>query len=178
MRIISGKLKGRRIQPPKNLPVRPTTDRAKEALFNILMHQYDFESATVLDLFAGTGSISYEFASRGVKLLVAVDQNNQCTNFITKTVADLDLPITVVRSPVMRFLERISANYSFVFADPPYAFSMEEYRELVETIFSKNALQIGGLLVVEHAEQMDLSALTHFREARNHGGCIFSFFEA
>ncbi len=177
MRIISGKLKGRRIQPPKNLPVRPTTDRAKEALFNILMHQYDFESATVLDLFAGTGSISYEFASRGVKLLVAVDQNNQCTNFITKTVADLDLPITVVRSPVMRFLERISANYSFVFADPPYAFSMEEYRELVGTIFSKNALQKDGLLVVEHAEQIDLSELEHFKEARNYGGCIFSFFE-
>ena len=177
MRIISGKLKGRRIQPPKNLPVRPTTDRAKESLFNILMHQYDFESATVLDLFAGTGSISYEFASRGVKLLVAVDKNNQCTNFITKTVADLNLPITVVRSPVMRFLERTSANYSFVFADPPYAFSIEEYRELVETIFNKNALQKDGLLVVEHAEQIDLSELKHFTEARNYGGCIFSFFE-
>lgn len=177
MRIISGTLKGRRLQPPKNLPVRPTTDRAKESLFNILMHQYDFDEATVLDLFAGTGSIGYEFASRGVKQVVAVDNNVQCVNFITKTAENLALPITVVRAPVLRFMERISTSYNFIFADPPYAFSIEEYRELIEFIFSKNALQIGGLLVVEHAEQMDLSALTHFREARNYGGCIFSFFE-
>lgn len=177
MRIISGTLKGRRLQPPKNLPVRPTTDRAKEALFNILMHQYDFDEATVLDLFAGTGSISYEFASRGVKQLVAVDKNTQCVNFITKTSEDLTLPITVVCAPVLRFLERISTSYSFIFADPPYAFTVEEYRVLVATIFSKNALQKDGLLILEHAEQIDLSGLAHFTEARNYGGCIFSFFE-
>lgn len=176
MRIISGTLKGRRLQP-KNLPVRPTTDRAKEALFNILMHQYDFDQATVLDLFAGTGSISYEFVSRGVKQLVAVDKNTHCVNFITKTSEDLALPITVVRAPVLRFLERISTSYSFIFADPPYVFTVEEYRVLVATIFSKNALQKDGLLILEHAEQIDLSGLAHFTEARNYGGCIFSFFE-
>lgn len=177
MRIISGTLKGRRLQPPKNLPVRPTTDRAKEALFNILMHQYDFDEATVLDLFAGTGSISYEFASRGVKQLVAVDKNTQCANFITKTSEDLALPVTVVRAPVLRFLERIATSYSFIFADPPYAYTVEEYRFLVATIFSKNALHKDGILVIEHAEQIDLSTLAHFTKARNYGGCIFSFFE-
>ena len=177
MRIISGTLKGRRLQPPKNLPVRPTTDRAKEALFNILMHQYDFDEATVLDLFAGTGSISYEFASRGIKQLVAVDKNTQCVNFITKTSEDLALPITVIRAPVLRFLEHISTSYSFIFADPPYAFTAEEYRVLVATIFSKKVLQKDGVLILEHAEQVDLSGLAHFTEARNYGGCIFSFFE-
>ncbi len=177
MRIISGTLKGRRIHPPKNLPVRPTTDRAKEALFNILTHQYAFEEATVLDLFAGTGSISYEFASRGVKQIVAVDKNVQCINFIIKTTEQLTLPITAVRAPVMRYLERLTTSYNFIFADPPYIFSKEEYHALVENIFDSNILYNSGLLILEHAEQIDLSNVTHFTEARNYGGCIFSFFE-
>lgn len=177
MRIISGTLKGRRIHPPKNLTVRPTTDRAKEALFNILTHQYTFEEATVLDLFAGTGSISYEFASRGVKQIVSVDKNKQCVDFIIKTSQNLALPITVVHAPVMRFLEQLTSSYSFIFADPPYAISKDEYRTLLDTIFNKNILQSGGLLILEHAEQMDLSNLNCFTEARNYGGCVFSFFE-
>lgn len=106
MRIISGTQKGRRIHPPKNLPVRPTTDRAKESLFNILMHQYAFEGIAVLDLFAGTGSISYEFASRGAQQIVAVDKNTQCVHFIVKTADDLALPIRAVRAPVLSFLEK------------------------------------------------------------------------
>lgn len=177
MRIISGTLKGRRIHPPKNLPVRPTTDRAKEALFNILMHQYAFEETTVLDLFAGTGSISYEFASRGAQQIVAVDKNAACTKFISQTADELALPITVVRAPVLSFLERINTSYSFIFADPPYAFSKEEYRGLVDAVFSKNAVQNDGLLIVEHAEQIELSDLNRFTEARSYGGCVFSFFE-
>lgn len=177
MRIISGTLKGRRIQPPKNLPVRPTTDRAKEALFNILMHQYDFESSSVLDLFAGTGSISYEFASRGVQNCTAVDQNARCIAFIDQTTQTLDLPITTVRMGVMPFLERHSTAYTFVFADPPYAFSTDEYHEMITTVFANNLIQEGGLLIVEHAEQIDLSDMEHFANARSYGGCVFSFFE-
>lgn len=177
MRIISGTQKGRRIHPPKNLPVRPTTDRAKESLFNILMHQYAFEGIAVLDLFAGTGSISYEFASRGAQQIVAVDKNTQCVHFIVKTADDLALPIRAVRAPVLSFLEKITTTYGFIFADPPYAFTKDEYRVLVETIFSKNALQNNGLLIVEHAEQMDLSSLSYFTESRSYGGCVFSFFE-
>ncbi len=177
MRIISGTQKGRRIHPPKNLPVRPTTDRAKEALFNILMHQYAFEVTAVLDLFAGTGSISYEFASRGAKEIVAVDKNIACTKFISQTAKELALPILVVRATVLSFLEQITTSYSFIFADPPYAFSKEEYRVLANAIFTKNALQKDGLLIIEHSEQIELSDLNRFTEARSYGGCVFSFFE-
>jgi 16S rRNA (guanine966-N2)-methyltransferase len=177
MRIISGTLKGRRIQPPKNLPVRPTTDRAKEGLFNILAHQYDFEACTALDLFAGTGSISYEFASRGVSAITAVDKHLQCVQFITKTSKDLGLPISPVRASVERFFERFFSSYTFVFADPPYAYTLEDYEQLVESVFKCNAVQKGGLLIIEHAEHIDLSSLAHFESARNYGGCVFSFFE-
>ena len=103
MRIVAGTLKGRRINPPKKLPVRPTTDRAKEALFNILVHQYDFERCNVLDLFSGTGSISYEFGSRGVASIIAVDQHQGCIRFISQTATALSLPITAVKMPVLLF---------------------------------------------------------------------------
>jgi 16S rRNA (guanine966-N2)-methyltransferase len=176
MRIISGTHKGRRIQPPKNLPVRPTTDRAKESLFNILMHQYPLEEATVLDLFAGTGSISYEFASRGAQQVVSVDQNASCVKFITKTTEEFALPITVVRASVPHFLERISNTYNFIFADPPYAYSIEAYHTLLDRLFSKSVLEKDGLLIVEHAEQINLSEMAHYKESRSYGGCVFSFF--
>lgn len=176
MRIVSGTLKGRRISPPKKLPVRPTTDRAKEALFNILVHQYDFDKCNVLDLFSGTGSISYEFGSRGVESIVAVDQHQGCIRFISQTATELSLPITAVKMSVMLFLERSSNSYHFIFADPPYAFELAAYKSLINTIFEKNTLSHDGLLIVEHAEQIDLSETTHFSHARSYGGCVFSFF--
>ena len=107
MRIISGVHKGRRLIPPKKLPVRPTTDRSKEALFNILQHQYDWSSLKVLDLFAGTGSISYEFASRGVTHIFAVDQNSMCIRFIQETSENLALGINTVQSDVIKYLNNI-----------------------------------------------------------------------
>ena len=176
MRIVSGTLKGRRISPPKKLPVRPTTDRAKEALFNILVHQYDFENCTVLDLFSGTGSISYEFGSRGVASIIAVDQHQGCIRFISQTATALSLPITAVKMPVLLFLERNSNSYDFIFADPPYAFELETYKTMIDSIFEKKALSDDGLLIVEHAEQVDLSDIAHFSHARSYGGCVFSFF--
>lgn len=177
MRIISGVLKGRRITPPKKLPVRPTTDRAKESLFNILIHQYEFEGCAVLDLFSGTGSIAYEFASRGVSTIVAVDQNAACAHFVSQTSATLQLPITVVKMPVAKFLSQNTNAYDFVFADPPYAFSVEDYTEIVASVFSKNMLKQEGICIIEHAEQIDLSELPYFSTSRNYGGCVFSFFE-
>lgn len=177
MRIISGTNKGRRISPPKNLPVRPTTDRAKEALFNILSHQYDFEGCTVLDLFAGTGNISYEFASRGVTAITAVDQQAQCIQFIAKTSDSLSFPITPIRASVERFLERLHSSYTFIFADPPYAYTFDAYENLIDIIFQHKALAKNGLLIVEHAEQVDMSNLPYFTSARSYGGCVFSFFE-
>ena len=135
MRIVSGTLKGRRISPPKKLPVRPTTDRAKEALFNILVHQYNFENCTVLDLFSGTGSISYEFGSRGVASIIAVDQPQGCIRFLSQPATALSLPITAVKLPVLLFLERNSNSYAFVFADPPYAFDLATSKTLHNTLF-------------------------------------------
>ena len=176
MRIVSGTLKGRRINPPKKLPVRPTTDKAKEALFNILVHQYDFDNCKVLDLFSGTGSISYEFASRGVASITAVDQNVGCIRFISQTATDLSLSITTVKMPVLLFLERNSNSYDFIFADPPYAFEQADYTTMIYSIFEKNTLKGDGLLIVEHAKQIDLSKLIHFNRARSYGGCVFSFF--
>ena len=107
MRIISGTHKGRRISVPKNLPVRPTTDRSKEGLFNILQHRLEFESLTVLDLFSGTGNMSYEFASRGVSKITAVDQNRHCVNFIQKTAGNLELDINTIQSECITFLKTI-----------------------------------------------------------------------
>ena len=176
MRIVSGILKGRRISPPKKLPVRPTTDRAKEALFNILVHQYNFDGCNVLDLFSGTGSISYEFGSRGVANIIAIDQHQGCIRFISQTAIDLSLPITAVKIPVLLFLERNSNSYDFIFADPPYAFELATYKTMINTIFEKNTLSADGLLIVEHAEQVDLSDIAHFSHARSYGGCVFSFF--
>ncbi len=177
MRIISGSLKGRRISPPKNLPVRPTTDRAKESLFNILAHQYNFDDCAALDLYAGTGSISYEFASRGVAAVTAVDQSAACVRFINETSERLDLSITPVKSPVEKFLAYCGSTFHFIFADPPYAFTSEQYKNLITTIFDRALLNKDGVFVVEHAPQIDLATLPHFSASRNYGGCVFSFFE-
>jgi 16S rRNA (guanine966-N2)-methyltransferase len=176
MRIVAGTLKGRRINPPKKLPVRPTTDRAKEALFNILVHQYHFERCNVLDLYSGTGSISYEFGSRGVASIIAVDQHQGCIRFISQTATALSLPITAVKMPVFLFLERNSNSFDFIFADPPYALGLATYKTMINSIFEKKALSDEGLLIVEHHEQIDLSNNAHFSHARSYGGCVFSFF--
>ncbi|MDC3275147.1 RsmD family RNA methyltransferase, partial [Flavobacteriaceae bacterium] len=119
MRIISGTYKGRRLKAPKNLPVRPTTDMAKEALFNILMHRYDFRDLSVLDLFSGTGNIAYEFCSRGTLSVLAVDKEFRCTKFIESTAAEFNMPIDVLKSDVFSFLERNTQTFDIIFADPP-----------------------------------------------------------
>ena len=120
MRIISGSHKGRRVIAPKKLPVRPTTDRSKEGLFNILQHRLNFESLHVLDLFSGTGNISYEFASRGIANITAVDQNRHCVNFIKKTATDIGLTINSLQSDSITFLKKKVSHYDLIFGDPPY----------------------------------------------------------
>ena len=120
MRIISGKYKGRRLNAPKKLPIRPTTDMAKESLFNILNNLYYFDEISVLDLFAGSGNISYEFASRGVEAITAVDAHFNCVKFISNTAEQLDMPIHTVKSDVYAFLKSNASRYTVIFADPPY----------------------------------------------------------
>ena len=119
MRIISGKYKGKRIVAPKNLPVRPTTDMAKEALFNILNNTYYFDSISVLDLFSGIGSISLEFASRGTTDLTAVDMHTGCTRFLEKVSGELELPIRVLKADAFSFLSKTNRKFDVIFADPP-----------------------------------------------------------
>lgn len=176
MRIISGTHKGRRILPPKNLPVRPTTDFAKEALFNILRGQVYFDEITVLDLFSGTGSISFEFASRGVPSITSVDSHNGCVQFINKVAEDLEMPIEAHRADVYKFLETTSQTFNIIFADPPYEIDHSEFETLVNTVFEKALLKEGGMLIVEHSKRMDLSMLQNFSESRKYSDSLFSFF--
>lgn len=177
MRIISGQFKGRRITPPKKLPVRPTTDMAKEAIFNILNNKFYFDEICILDLFAGTGSISFEFASRGTVTITSVDEDFGCIKFINKTAEEFEMPINTIKSDVFKFLETTNLKSDVIFADPPYAYSLEEFSKIPELVFQNDLIEDQGILVVEHAKQMDLSQLPYFSYSKNYGSSVFSFFE-
>jgi 16S rRNA (guanine(966)-N(2))-methyltransferase RsmD len=135
VRIIGGKYKGKSIIAPKNLPVRPTTDFAKESLFNILRNQIDYDSTVLLELFAGTGNIGYEFASRGCESITSVDLNFNCVRFIKKINRELDLKNTVIRSDAFRYIKSCKNQYNFIFADPPY--NLENIGELPQLYFQQ-----------------------------------------
>lgn len=178
MRIISGKYKSKRIFAPKNLPVRPTTDMAKEALFNILNNQYYFDEISVLDLFAGIGSISFEFASRGTTNITCVDKNTGCIKFLERINDELELNLTILKSDVYRFLQRETVQkYDVIFADPPYDFDADKFQSIIDLVFGNNMLQKDGLLIIEHSSQTDLSNNINFKNSRKYGGNMFSFFE-
>ena len=176
IRIISGKYKGRRITAPKKLPVRPTTDMAKEALFNILNNQYYFDDISVLDLFSGTGNISYEFASRGTTAITAVDDNFGCIKFINETAEAFEMPINTIKSDVFKFLENSKQQHTIIFADPPYEFELDVFSKIPELVFENNLLEEDGLLIVEHSKHTDLSQLNHYNHSKSYGGNVFSFF--
>lgn len=175
MRIISGTHKGRQFHPPKNLPVRPTTDFAKESLFNILNNHFDFEEVKVADLFCGTGGITYEFLSRGSTDVIAVDDNFGCCSFVKKTIEAFSLPRTrVIRSDVFSFLKNNIETYDIIFADPPY--DLDKIDQIPALVFEKNLIRENGWLVVEHGERTNLSAHPRFREVRKYGNVFFSIF--
>jgi 16S rRNA (guanine(966)-N(2))-methyltransferase RsmD len=178
MRIISGKHKGKRITAPKNLPVRPTTDMAKESLFNILNNLYYFDAISVIDLFSGTGNIAYEFASRGTQSIYAVDGNFGCVKFIHKTAKTLDLPIHPYKSDVFKFLEKTNLTADVIFADPPYNLEESDFMRIVHLVFENKLLNEAGVLVVEHSKHMDISEHPKFGYSKKYGGSVFSFFEA
>ncbi|WP_298778905.1 RsmD family RNA methyltransferase [uncultured Polaribacter sp.] len=177
MRIISGKLKGRRLKAPKNLPVRPTTDMAKEGLFNILNNLYYFDAISVIDLFSGTGNISYEFASRGTESVYAIDANYNCIKYIQNTAEELDLNINTFKSDVYKFLQKTSINADVIFADPPYDFTTEKFLEIADTIFDKKLLDEEGVLIIEHSKHTDLSVHKNHTYDKRYGGNVFSFFK-
>ena len=177
MRIISGKYKGKRLIAPKKLPVRPTTDMAKEGLFNILNNRFYLDELKVLDLFAGTGNISFEFASRGAKEIISVDGFPGCIQYISKTAKELDFPITPIKSDVYRYLERNREKFNIIFADPPYDFDERLFFQIADLVFGNGLLLGDGLLIIEHSSQTDLSRNPYFSEERKYGGSVFSFFE-
>jgi 16S rRNA (guanine966-N2)-methyltransferase len=177
VRIISGKYKGRRISPPKNLPVRPTTDMSKESLFNILNNHFNFSDLKVLDLFAGTGNISYEFGSRGTDDITAVDEDFGCIKFIKQTANEFDFGITAIKSNVFSFLEKNKASYDLIFADPPYHMEQRKFEKLVEMIFANDLLEHGGMLIIEHSKYTKLEKMPHYSFQKNYGGSTFTFFE-
>ncbi|WP_276363400.1 RsmD family RNA methyltransferase [Daejeonella sp. H1SJ63] len=175
MRIIGGRLKGLRLNPPAKLPVRPTTDLAKEALFNILYNQFDFESIRVLDLFSGTGNISLEFASRGVNEICSVDRDFGCTHYLKSLVKQYDLSaIKVIKSDVFKFLEMEIDKYDLIFADPPY--DMPQINQIASKVIDRNLLSPGGYLIIEHPSMKKLDNHPLFIEQRKYGSSSFSFY--
>ncbi|HTI58149.1 16S rRNA (guanine(966)-N(2))-methyltransferase RsmD [Mucilaginibacter sp.] len=176
MRIIGGKLRGLRLNPPKNLPVRPTTDLAKEALFNILQNQIEFEGITVLDLFCGTGNISLEFVSREAAQVISVDRSIHCVNYIKDTARQHHLEqIKTYKADVFKFLEMETEKYNLIFADPPY--DLNRIPEIPKVVFDKDLLLPGGMLIVEHQSLQNLSNHAAFVEQRKYGHSSFSFFK-
>jgi 16S rRNA (guanine(966)-N(2))-methyltransferase RsmD len=176
MRIISGIHGGRRINPPAKMPyTRPTTDIAKEGLFNVIQNNLDIESLTVLDLFGGTGCISYELASRGAEDITIVEKDSSMYDFIKKTALELKFSnFLVVKSDVFKFIDSSTKQYDFIFAGPPYALATID--QLPIKIFEKNLLKPGGWFVLEHTPRNDYKKFANYKTERNYGTTIFSIF--
>jgi len=176
MRIIAGDLGGRRINPPSKMPhTRPTTDIAKEGLFNILQNNIDFENLKTLDLFGGTGSISYELASRGARELTVIEKDFVMNDFIKKTANDLKLEnFTVLKFDVFKFLEQCNEQFDFIFAGPPYA--LTNIDDLPKLIAEKKLLAPNGWFVLEHTPRNNYERYALFTSQRNYGTTVFSFF--
>ena len=176
MRIIGGKLKGIRMNAPASLPVRPTTDMAKEALFNILYNTYDFESCNALDLFCGTGNISIELASRGIKHVRSVDKHSGCIYWVKSVIDKYELTeIETVKADVFKFLEQHNNTYQIIFADPPYDLPTIP---LIPQLVAKNKLLTeNGMLVVEHPSLLKMNTQPGYTETRRYGNSSFSFFK-
>lgn len=175
MRIVGGKYRNRRLKPPAGIEARPTTDFAKEGLFNVLHHRVPLEGIRVLDLFAGTGNIALEFLSRGAREVLSVDQDRKLIAFMQRTAAEWnEAGWRVVRSDVPAFLRSHRSSYDIVFADPP--FHMEGIEAIPTLVFEARLLDNDGLLIVEHSEHMDLSRLPGHTVTREYGTVHFSFF--
>jgi 16S rRNA (guanine(966)-N(2))-methyltransferase RsmD len=176
MRIISGRCGGRNITPPKNLRARPTTDFAKENLFNVLGNRLDFEELEVLDLFAGTGSISYEFASRGAKAVTSVEINAVHYNFIRQTAREFGFTaLHPVKANVFLYLKSCAKQYDVIFSDAPY--DLEGSEEIISLVLERDLLTDDGFLIFEHSKELNFSNHPKFWQQRSYGSVQFSFFK-
>lgn len=177
MRIFRGSLGGRRIDPPSSRwPVRPTTDFAREALFNILDNRIDYEEISFLDLFGGTGIHSIEFASRGCADITFVDKFKPAADFMKEVNARFDLHIKIVCQDVLKFVDGVSRKWDYVFADPPY--DMKGITDFPEKVLSAGILEHEGFFVFEHSKAYSFKEMQEFMEARIYGQSVFSFFHA
>jgi len=179
MRIISGKFRGKRINAPVGLPVRPTTDFAKEALFNVLNNLYYFDEISALDLFSGIGSISFEFVSRGSKKVIAVDNELKCVKFLEETARTMNMEdsFSVVKNDVLQFLKRNqSGKFDIVFADPPFDFEEESYLRIIDSVLGNDWLAEGGIFVLEHSARISFESHPFLSQHRKYGNVNFSFF--
>jgi len=150
---------------------------SKEALFNILNNHFNFAELKVLDLFAGTGNISFEFASRGSEPIISVDADFGCISFIKKTTDEFEFNITAIKSDVFKFLEKTKGDFDIIFADPPYGMEQKDFEKIVELVFTYELLVEDGMMIVEHSKHTKLEHLTQFSFQKNYGGSTFSFFE-
>lgn len=175
MRIISGEHKGKTIPVIGSFSGRPTTDYAREALFNILVNKIDFSEIAVLDLFAGTGSVSYEFASRGCPSVTAVEVDSRSVAFITKTAASFGFgKFLCLRADVRNFLKQDGAMFDVIFADPPY--ELPWLSQLPDMVLESGRLVSGGLFILEHPGEIRFGNLPGYVETRNYSKVHFSFF--
>ena len=176
MRIIGGTHRGRRIQAPKNLPIRPTTDFAKEGLFNVLHHKIVIDGLNVLDLFGGSGNMSYEFASRGAIEVLAVDINAQCVRFINQAANSFSFKtVKAIKSDVFKFISKSTYQFDLIFADPPY--KMDSFDELPDLILTSTLLKKDGLLIIEHPREVDFSNHASYEQMKTYGNVNFTFFQ-
>jgi 16S rRNA (guanine(966)-N(2))-methyltransferase RsmD len=177
MRIISGKFKGRKISYTNLQNVRPTTDRTKESLFNILNQYFIFEQINALDLFSGSGNISYELASRGVTKITSVEKNIKCIKFIHNISKTLNIKLNIVNSSVLKFLSTTKLKFDLIIADPPYSHSKKEIQALIDLIFRKNILNKNGILIIEHHKKNIISDHELLFDTRTYGTNSLSFFK-
>ncbi len=176
MRIISGTHKGRHIVPPKNLELRPTTDFAKESIFNILNNRIDFETVSVLDVFCGTGNISFEFASRGARAVTSVDEHIHCIRFIKNEAGKLGFKqLLALKSDAFVYLKNCNSKYDIIFADPPY--DLPNIADIHHLVFEKQLLNEDGILIIEHGKQTKLQDKSGFMDLRTYGNVNFSLFQ-
>jgi 16S rRNA (guanine966-N2)-methyltransferase len=176
MRIVGGTFGGRRFSPPARIPARPTTEVAKEGLFNMLNNSIDIEGIKTLDIFGGTGSISYELASRGAADLTLIERDLASIEFIKKTAKELGISdiLHIIRGDVFKFIKQCTESYDFIFAGPPYA--LDTIDDLPLLIFEKNLLAPGGTFVLEHTPRNDYQQHPRFSRMKNYGTTVFTFF--
>ena len=177
MRIISGNKKSIVINAPKNLPVRPTTDKVKESLFNIIQNKFELNDCRVLDVFSGTGNISYEFASRGCNNILSVDNNFNCIRFINKTAKELEIKIRIKKIDYLSFLKKNKEKFNIIFADPPYSFLLRDYLEIIDIVRKNEILEEGGELIIEHSSNISFIDKVKEVDERNYGSSSLSFFK-